>query len=226
MLRKNLSLILCILLMGSTLIAQGFEGVIKAEYYNAQNDSRSTVKWYIAEGKVALQMIMQSDRGKYVSTFIAQKSSQNLDILSKTPDGKKLHHSIPTSEVSKPDQFPSVSDFEVMQKDETQTIQGYQCTKIAGESSSSKTIAWIAKGIDFPFYQYADYFKSDYNLALLSRLQINGFPLQSVTTDNRGMITEKVEVEEIQKKNLDPSVFQVPSDYKTVEKSQIGVMGR
>jgi hypothetical protein len=207
-------------------MAQQFEGVIKAEYYQGKTDSRSDITWYLAPGKIALNMVMSSQNGNYTATFIARQGSNELDVLSQTPDGKKLHHAIPASDISSPEHFPSYGSFEAQLQDETKNQAGYRTTKVVGESDESKTIAWVAKDIDFPFYQYADYFKSDYNIALLADIQMNGFPLQSVTTNNRGLIIESIEVEDVTERNLDPSVFKVPADYKTVEKSNIGVMGQ
>lgn len=204
-----------------SLMGQTFEGVISGEYYSAENDSRMEIEWYLASGNVALKMIMDSEKGRYITTFIARQESQQMDVLSKTPQGTKLHHPIPLKEVKSSENFPAKSSFEVRQQGESKTISGRSCKKIVAESPESKTIAWLAKTINFPFYQYADYFKSDYNLALLSQLSINGFPLQSVTTSNRGLIIESWEAKAIQKKSLSPSVFEVPADYKTVEQGVV-----
>lgn len=223
---KKWTLLFAGLLMSSSLMAQQFEGVIQAEYYQGKTDSRSDITWYLAPGKIALKMVMTSQNGEYSTTFIARKGSNELHILSHTPNGEKLHHAIPTSEMSKPDHFPSYGSFEAQEQDETKNQAGHRTTKVVGESDKSKTITWVAKDIDFPYYQYSDYFKSDYNIAILADIKMNGFPLQSVTTNNRGLIIESIEVEDVNKRDLDPSVFKVPADYKTVEKGDIGVMGQ
>lgn len=212
--------------MNGSLMAQQFEGEINADYYQGKTDTRTDITWYLAPGKVALKMVMTSEKGEYTTKFIARKGSQKLHVLSKMPNGKKLHHEIATSEISSPDNFPQLSSFNAQVQEETKNKAGYSCTKVVGESPESKTIAWMAKDIDFPFYEYADYFKSDYNLALLADIQTNGFPLQSVTTNNRGLVIESIEVKDVNKRDLEPTLFEVPADYKTVDKSNIGVMGR
>ena len=218
---KQLILLPFCLLLSTCLMAQGFEGVVTAEHYNASADSRSQIKWELAPGKVALTMIMKGEQGEYTTTFIARKGSNKLHVLSATPNGKKLHHPIPVQEITPTKNFPDASSFEVREQDQSKTIAGYNCTKVAAQSPESKTIAWVAKGIDFPFYKYAEFFKSDYNLAILSQLQIKGIPLQSVTTSNRGLIIESVEVQKVQEKSLAPSVFEVPNGYKTVDKATV-----
>ena len=98
--------------------------------------------------------------------------------------------------------------------DVTENILGYTCSKIISEKENDLTEIWIAKGFG-KFYQPELKNQNPTLLALKEKFETeNAFPFRivSFTPDRRELF--RMEVTNVEKKDLDDALFQVPGDYK------------
>ena len=180
--QQFISILFSFFFITSLLSAQSFEGTVHLNHVSEGQEYESI--WSIKNNQVALELILNSEKGQYRPRFIPDLSKSELLIITKTPS-EEFEHRQAISEIKTPEEF-ELSGFQATLKEETKTIKGYECQLVEARTNNTITEIWVAKAIPVNFNAYKDYFKADYALLALMQLNLKGFPIQYETKSATG----------------------------------------
>lgn len=197
---------------GGASYAQPFEGIIKAEYFVAENNSVVFLEWFISPAQVALEMRagINKDSIKQSTRFIMQEAEDEMKILSIMPDGKKYFNTMEEKSIHAGEGF-NYKSFETVRTDEYSVILDYNCRKLFSKTNSIKSTCWVADSLETNIIDYSKFMKSDYDILAMRNWDMKGFPLKSVTTTLNGDLVSTMIVTEIIPKKLNKSEFEIPA---------------
>lgn len=209
---SNLLTACLVLFISSGVVAQGFEGSI---YFTKSNMMDVTQYAYHVKGdKVRIdEMVEGSD--KLVATLLVDLAKEEMTALSHE---RNLYMKRP-----KKDAADRSQNVEVKKGDLQRSIKGYNCSqyRVKNKDADREIMYWVTEG-DYSFMpklikvlNRKDNFSSYYtNLPDLD----NKFPLMAqentLLRDKKGFL----QVDKIEKKQMDDSIFKIPADYQKVEK--------
>lgn len=191
--------------------AQQFEGIIRAEYFVAENNSIVFLEWFFAPGMVALDMRQDSVRSpvKPSTRFIMKKDSVDMKILSTMADGK-LYYSLMSEKDIRAGEGFTFNGFETVKTEEFSVFLNHNCRKLFSKTNSIKSTCWVAEDLVTNVIDYSRFLKSDYDILALRNWGISGFPLKSVTTTLEGDLISTMLVTEVISLKCNSSEFSIP----------------
>ncbi len=196
-----------------TLVAQSFEGVVEMKTKSEQGSPTLT---YMMKGGNA-RIEFESPRGKGIMLHMG-KEEKNYMLMT----GMQMYMEIgggagaeQAAEAKKPG---------IKKTGKTEKILGYDAEQIMVTTEDADHEVWAAKGIG-EFVRFTGMGRRQQQGAQWEGMaEFKGyFPLRIVSKDKEGNEKSSLEVTKIEKKPLDGSLFQIPSDYKKMDP---GAMGR
>jgi hypothetical protein len=195
-----------------TASAQTFEGVIE---FKKQTTTDTTNYVYYVKGNLVKIDEIGSKSHKVEGTFL-------IDMDAKTM--MSLNHERKLYMMNNNPAAPTIKGQCVVKKGQNvKNLQGYKCVEYTVTNQEEGVIVtyWLADG-KFTFFEKMLRQLNRKDKSSVYFLQIpdvkNMFPMLSVQTDLTGKETGKLEVTKITKKELDPSVFEIPKGYNKFEK--------
>lgn len=213
-LTKNLTIVvIAIVCSVSTSFAQ-FEGTI--EFKKMTTMDTTNYVYYVKGNKIRIDEIGSKSK-KVEGTFLIDLAASTMISLSHE---RKLYMD------QKPGNPVAVGGKpEVSSTKDAKTLLGVKCKEVAVvNKDENATIKYYVGGAKFDFFvkmlklmnrrdKQASYF-------LLSAKEADdGFPYLSVQTDNSGRETGRLEVEKLEKKTVDATLFEIPKDFHKFEKN-------
>jgi hypothetical protein len=211
----QLSILFFITTLLSSLSAFAFEGIIKVNYHTYQGSEKlQDCQWMFKDKSCKFSITLQGEKEAVKTDIIPRMSDKHLLIYNTTPaaDGKHYYASVDVKNVQ-PDPTFTFSSISVESLKDTMTLHGLLCKKYVIRTNRSTTEMWLSLS-DIPFYQYAAFFPSNFELAGLAKAGISGFPMKSITHDLGGNVLADFEVTEIIREALPDAAFSVPSGYQ------------
>lgn len=192
--------------------AQSFEGVI--EFKKMTPSDTTNYVYYVKGNHVRIDEIGTKSRN-LEGTFLVDMDGKTMKSLN---HDRKLYMDQPTPAA------PSIKGTCSVKKGQNvKNIQGYKCQEyIVSNAEEGVSITyWVADG-KFSFFDKLLRQLNRKDKSSVYYLQMtdvkNSFPMLSVQTDNSGKETVRLEVTKITKKEVDPSMFDVPKGYNKFEK--------
>jgi len=212
---KKLLIVSILLLSYALVIAQNVNNVtIETKVKNEGFDG--TMTWYLKDGKIALDILFQHEGTSYESRLIPDLNKGLLNILTHT-GGIKLHTVTEISNIEPAKNFDrNIIDIEDKGNVE---FSGIMCKKLIIRTAATITECYIDPSINFSYYSYESFFKSDHALLALKDLRMKGFPLYLKTTDLEGRIINSVETTNIRANSVSDDIFKIGSGYMSIEES-------
>ncbi len=198
--------------------AQPFEGIIKSEFFVAENNSITFLTWYITSTKVALEMKPETDSSTtpQITRFIMHEGDDEMKILTLMPDGKKYFTLMEEKSIHAGEGF-NYKSFETVKTDEFSVLLEQKCRKLFSKTNSIKSTCWVAEDLVTHIIDYSKFMKSDYDILAMHNWDMTGFPMKSVTTTLSGDLVSTMIVKEIIPQKISKSEFEIPKDAKERE---------
>jgi len=189
-----------------------FEGEVDMKMTHADSDKTMMIQYFVKGHKMRTQM--ESKEGMVGGIFDWQ--THEMIILM---DSQKMYM---VSDLH-PEQFVYGKDhhFKITKTGETQEILGYTCREYDYESDNGKGKVWLAPGIGSwwgtEMAAQANKLPPDQRAMVGMVVAQKLFPMKSETMDQSGNAKAEMEVVKVDKKSLDPSLFEVPEGYKKLD---------
>ena len=209
---KITTLVVLITVMSFGAFSQNFEGTI--EFKKANMIDTTTYIYYVKGNKVRIDEIGAKSHDSE-GTFLIDLDAKTMVTLN---HDRKLY-------MDQTGRAPQVikGTCKIKKGTAIKTLQGYKCTEY--------TVSNVDEGVTVTYYladgKFAFFEKL---LSLLNRrekssvyfLQMhdvpNMFPMLSISVNAEGKTNEKLEVTKITSKLINPSMFEIPKDYKKFDK--------
>lgn len=195
-----------------TAAAQAFEGTI--EFKKMTTTDTVNYVYTVKGSKVRIDEI-GSKSHKIEGTFLVDLDAKTMISLNHE---RKLYMDNPTPSA------PVLKGSCVVKKgSNVKNIQGYKCTEyiVTNNEENTQITYWIAEG-KFTFFEKLLRILNRKDKSSVYFLQIpemkGMFPMLSTQTDLNGKEHTKLEVTKITKKEIDPSIFDLPKGYNKFEK--------
>ncbi len=188
-----------------------FEGSI--EFKKMTTTDTTKYIYYIKENKVRIDEIGSKSK-QITGTFLVDLDASTMQALN---TDRKLYMDkrpgTPETLIGTP---------EITKTKETKTLLGTNCKEfVVANKAENTTIKYYVGGSKFDFFRKFLKFmnrkdkSSEYFLLLKDAG--DGFPYLSIQTDNTGKETGRLEVVKMEKKVIDPVMFEIPKEYKKFE---------
>jgi hypothetical protein len=197
-----------------SLLAQGFEGSI---YFTKSNMMDVTQYAYHVKGNMVRIDEMVEGSEKLVATLLVNLDSEDMTALSHE---RNLYMNRP----SKNDEDSSVKGAEVIEGQLKRSIHGMNCSqvRVKNKQADRELMYWVSESVDYGFFpkllnilkrkdNFSTYYLSIPNVG-------NKLPLMA---QENTLLREKkgfLQVDKIEKKKLDDSLFKVPAGFEKVER--------
>jgi len=209
---KIVSVAAILLGFAQTVSAQAFEGVI--EFKKMSTTDTTNYVYYVKDNKVRIDEI-GSKSHKVEGTFLVDMDAKTMLSLNLE---RKLYM------VQNNPSTPTVKGNCVVKKGQNvKNLQGYKCVEYTVTNQEEGVIItyWIADG-KFYFFDKLLRTLNRKDKSSVYYLQIQdlkgNFPMLSDQTDLSGKEQVKLEVTKITKKEIDPSMFEIPKGFNKFEK--------
>jgi 23S rRNA A1618 N6-methylase RlmF len=209
---KIISVVITVIAFAATASAQAFEGVIEFKKQTA-TDTTNYV-YYVKNNNVKIDEIGSKSR-KVEGTFLVNMDEKTMISLNHERKLYMTNTNPPT---------PVVKGTCVVKKGQNvKNLQGYKCVEYIVTNQEEGTIItyWLADG-KFTFFEKMLRQLNRKDKSSVYFLQIsdvkNMFPMLSIQTDLTGKEIGKLEVTKITKKEIDPSMYEIPKGYNKFEK--------
>jgi hypothetical protein len=196
----------------SVTVAQSFEGTI--EFKKASSTDTTNYVYYIKGAEIRIDEIgTQSHKAE--GTFLVDMEGKTMKSLNHE---RKLYMDQPT-----PPAPVSKGTFTVKKGTEVKNLQGYKCVQytVTNTEEGTQIVYWLAEG-KFSFFIKLLHQLNRKDKSSIYFLQIpdtkNMFPMLSIQQDLEGKEQMRLEVTKIIKKEIDPSMFELPKGYSKFEK--------
>ena len=195
-----------------TTVAQSFEGVI--EFKKSTTIDTTSYVYTVKNNMVRIDEIGSKSR-KVEGSFLVDLDAKTMKFLN---HDRKLYgdQNTPSSPVIK-------GTCTVKKGQNVKNLSGYKCVEYIVTNNDEGTIVtyYIADG-KFSFFEKLLRQLNRKEKSAIYFLQIaeikNMFPMLSMQTDLAGKEISKLEVTKITKKEVDPSLFEIPKGYNKFEK--------
>lgn len=192
--------------------AQAFEGTIEFKKITASD----TVNYvYTVKGNMVRIDEIGSKSHKVEGTFLIDMDAKTMKSLNHE---RKLYMDQPTPAA------PVIKGTCTVKKGQNvKNIQGYKCVEyiVTNNEENTQITYWLADG-KFTFFEKLLRQLNRKDKSSVYFLQIpdikNMFPMLSVQSDINGKVNTTLEVTKITKKEIDPSIFEMPKGYNKFEK--------
>jgi hypothetical protein len=209
---KFIAVVTMVVGFSSVAIAQSFEGTI--EFKKASATDTTNYVYYIKGAEIRIDEIgTQSHKAE--GTFLIDMEGKTMKSLNHE---RKLYMDQPT-----PPAPVSKGTFSVKKGTEVKNLQGYKCAQytVTNTEEGTQIVYWLAEG-KFSFFIKLLHQLNRKDKSSIYFLQIpdtkNMFPMLSIQQDLEGKEQMRLEVTKIIKKEIDPSLFEVPKGYGKFEK--------
>ena len=192
--------------------AQAFEGTIEFKKITASD----TVNYvYTVKGNMVRIDEIGSKSHKVEGTFLIDMDAKTMKSLNHE---RKLYMDQPTPAA------PVIKGTCTVKKGQNvKNIQGYKCVEyiVTNNEENTQITYWLADG-KFTFFEKLLRQLNRKDKSSVYFLQIpdikNMFPMLSVQSDINGKVNTTLAVTKITKKEIDPSIFEMPKGYYKFEK--------
>jgi Domain of unknown function (DUF4412) len=212
----SILLIICFIPVKS--YSQSFEGEIVMKITNKDQDKPQTIDYYCKGNKIRFESKAKDDENEGGAMILDTKDYNSIILI----PSQKMYMSY-----SYKNMFGAGSDSlknkiqtemdkgNIKITGKTKDINGFSCeqwTFKADDGTSGE--AWMTKGIR-NFFFFSNPMRPGNEPDWQKKLTNEGyFPMEVTTNDKDGNLESKMEVTSIEKKSLDESLFNPPSDYK------------
>lgn len=199
--------------------SQSFEGKIVMQITSKDQDEPHTVDYYCKGSKIRFE---SNDREGMGGAFILD--TKNNDALIIVP-AQKMYMTYPfknmlgaASDTMKNKLKEEIDKGNLKMTSETKNINGFECEKwIFKGDDGTNGEAWMTKGIK-NFFFFSNPMRRSNEPEWQKKLTGEGyFPMMVTTKNEDGEVESTMEVKSIEKKSLDDSLFNPPSDYKKMD---------
>lgn len=209
---KLASVIVVMTAFSFTAIAQAFEGTI--EFKKASTTDTTNYIYYVKGNQVRIDEIGTKSR-KVEGTFLVDMDAKTMKSLNHE---RKLYMDQPTPAA------PIIKGTCTVKKGQNvKNLQGYKCVEyiVTNNDENTQISYYIADG-KFTFFDklLRQLNRKDKSSTYYLQIQDvkNSFPMLSIQTDLAGKENGRLEVTKITKKEIDPTMFELPKGYNKFEK--------
>ncbi|MFI5149665.1 MAG: DUF4412 domain-containing protein [Bacteroidia bacterium] len=206
--KKVLLSLTCILGLASFISAQGFEGIIEFKQFTSKDTTTNV--YYIKGNNVKLDQLGKATH-KVEGSFVCDLSTKKIVLLDLS---RKIYDSVVVSKAAPANKIDTVIKLK-----ETKMIFGNKCVgyTVKSKTDGAQITYWLAPG-NYNFFQPFVLLWNRKDKASVYFRAIKDtkgmMPLLSIESDMNGKEVGKLEVIKLEKKNVEASMFQIPSDYK------------
>ncbi len=209
---KILTVAVVLIAFSLTASAQAFEGTIEFKKITPTD----TVNYvYTIKGNMVRIDEIGSKSHKVEGTFLIDMDAKTMKSLNHE---RKLYMDQPTPAA------PVIKGTCTVKKGQNvKNIQGYKCVEyiVTNNEENTQITYWVADG-KFTFFEKLLRQLNRKDKSSSYYLQIpdikNMFPMLSVQSDMNGKVNTTLEVTKVSKKEIDPSIFEMPKGYNKFEK--------
>ncbi|MDQ3046528.1 MAG: DUF4412 domain-containing protein [Bacteroidota bacterium] len=209
---KLFSITVLLLAFSVNAVAQSFEGTI--EFKKAKASDTTNYVYYVKGNQVRIDEIGSKSR-VVEGSFLIDLDTKVMHFLNHE---RKLYMDQPTPSA------PVVKGTCLSKKGQNvKNIQGYKCVEyVVSNSEEGHTVTYFIADGKFNFFdkllrQLNRKEKSAVYYQKLENVK-NSFPMLSIHTDASGKVVERLEVTKLTKKEIDPTLFEIPKGYNKFEK--------
>jgi Domain of unknown function (DUF4412) len=212
------ALIFCFLATIS--FSQSFEGKITMKITSKDQDNPQTIEYYCKDNKIRFEGMGSHEEAG--GAFIMDTKTNEATIIM---PAQKMYMSYSfknllgaSSDTLKNKLQKEMDKGNIKMTGETKNINGYDCEKwtFKGDDGTNGE-AWMTKGVR-NFFFFNNPMNRGNEPDWQKKLTGEGyFPMLVITKDSDGNIDSKMEVTSVEKKSLDESLFNPPSDYRKME---------
>lgn len=192
--------------------AQSFEGTI--EFKKASTTDTTNYVYYVKGNMVRIDEIGSKSR-KVEGTFLIDMDAKTMKSLNIE---RKLYMDQPTPAA------PAIKGTCIVKKGQNvKNLQGYKCVEyIVTNNDENTSISYYIADGKFTFFEKMLRQLNRKEKSSIYFLQIqnvkNSFPMLSIQSDLTGKELGRLEVTKITKKEIDPSLFEIPKGFNKFEK--------
>lgn len=205
-----ISIIVMIIVSSTVAIGQSFEGTIE---FKKETPTDTTNYVYYVKGYLVRIDEIGSKSHKAEGTFLVDMDQKTMKSLN---HDRKLYMDQPTPP------SPTMKGKCEIKKGEVKNLQGYKCVEyvVTNAAENTQISYWVAEG-KFSFFEKLLHQLNRKDKSSVYFLQIpnikNTFPMLSIQKDSDGKEQMRLEVTKITKKEIDPTMFDLPRDYNKFE---------
>lgn len=186
------------------LFAQDFEGIIEQQVFHQEQNRMINISWYIKDNHIRLDM---NDEDGKVSLLI--NSSEKMIILSDwqiTEDGQQYYYDMNANDIEST--LQNINPI-ILTKMNTQPDRFYSKElEIGGNINGNLN---YTTDIKLPL-DYLAFFKDNIELLILSKNDLEGFPLSSTLKDDKGNLVSHIKLIKIESQTLADEEFEIPNN--------------
>lgn len=206
---KNLLLVLG-LTLSQILLAQAFEGKIKASLQTEQG--RVDYTYFFRNDQHATDVFITAPQATHTCIYY-NKSSDKICMAWENGTQKNRSKWLPTSVIS-----PSISvNYDMLVVTETaasKEILGHQCSKYIFDFPTHKITAFIAKDIKVDLVAHTAYQKDDMVAQAMLKQNLSGFALEWEIEQKMPRQISRFQSLEIEAKRPEDAVFEIGKEYQ------------
>ncbi len=209
---KLITVVVVMVVFSFTAVAQSFEGMIE---FKKSSSTDTTSYVYTVKGNQVRIDEIGSKSHKVEGSFLVDLDAKTMKFINHE---RKLYgdQNTPSAPVIQ-------GTCSVKKGQNVKNLQGYKCVEYIVTNNTEGTIVsyYVADG-KFSFFEKLLRQLNRKEKSAIYFLQIsdikNMFPMLSMQTDLSGKEISKLEVTKITKKEVDPSLFEIPKGYNKFEK--------
>jgi hypothetical protein len=208
---KTLATFVATAMLGTVAFATGpFQGMIK--FTKTIGPVTANYVYYVKGDKVRVEEL--GENGEVQGIMIIDTKNNSVKALS--PE-RQMYIDVPNKRPARE------TEVYVQKTGKTETINGYKCSevKVSGKTDGREVTYWVADD-DFDFFiPMLETLNRKDKLAVyfMNIPDLHGvFPMVGVERKTDGVELSKLQVLEMNKSDLDASMFEIPSDYTKFER--------
>lgn len=220
-------IVLLLLVTGQVLKAQSnFEGLVEMKITLAGSPTSSTSKMYFSNLGHRSEMEMRMPQMAAPFRIVTLFKKDNPDSIFSLNDTYKTYS---VKAMKKNATAPKLENEYTVKVLGNEKILGYNCVHSLITNKTSNIEMWTTKEIiDYTAYEkIQESNKSMQSSSFAKELKdahAEGFPLKTMSKDDKGKGSMTMEVVKVEKKKIDESLFSVPKDYKKTAAPSMGGM--
>ncbi len=179
---------------------QNFEGIVKMHQETSAGIAYD-ITWYIKKDKIAFEVKTVSDNSSLKMRFVPQPQKDNMLMIINNSEKKEIASRDISGDID-------LSNATVSSNGTRESPEFGEIELLTIKTQDMTTEVEVVKAIDVDLSKYAAFLKNDYGIQALIQSKQIGFPLNSTTKDQNGVIISKTTLQSIKRQKVSDQYFQ------------------
>ena len=185
-------------------IAQSFEGSISFDVLNGNSGEKGTMIWHTKNNKHRIDYNTELEGQTLNYSLFLFDESTDVFLLTEN-NGQKFLTKLDLNEIE--NKYKGLEEARMEKTNEKTNFQGYESNKLTFKSPYFRANCWVSNHQDFKDLRMPKTLSKTGMNFLLSKNNVNEFPLEILAKDDEGNILFMQSVFKIEKKSVADDVF-------------------